>query len=503
MTKKIISFVLVFAALIGVLTVTAGAASYSKGNYTVASNSGSNVRNGAGSGYSRVGAASKGTVFYVSRVSGNWGYTSSIRCTNGTRSGWVCLDYCSYKGSGGSSSGSSRSTYNDVFASTKGSGYQLNQARGTESSSFTKGTFVYVWGYLHDYNGNLYKSYGGGKCNMTLSIYRPNGSCAHTYTYNDCDNNWIGQRLDQAGTWKIQSRISGSLSGTNTRTITVKESSQSSVCYTLTYDANGGYGAPASYRTKAKTPFYLSSSTPSRSGYTFLGWSSDRNAATASFSAGQRVQLSGNATLYAVWKRQDIEISGDLGFADLTVGDICYLTVKRYPGDTETCTWSSSNSGVVSINSSGRIAAKSSGYATITARTQDGRSKSVRIKVSSANKWQTGKFDAGYTARGYTTVALNKNSGNAYIKVYSYDAWGRRTSGQMHVTLRDYNGNWIWEGDVASGTKLRLGNNYGQYRVYIAKKKYPNTIIGRGDDWTNLGKCDSWGINAVTNCYIR
>lgn len=121
-----------------------------------------------------------------------------------------------------------RSTYNDVFASLKGSGYSLNQALSSQSTSFTQGQWVYVWGYLHDANNNLYKTYGSGKCNLTLSIYRPNGSCAHTYTYNDCDNNWIGTRLDQAGTWKIQSKISGALTGTNTRTITVKETKTAS-----------------------------------------------------------------------------------------------------------------------------------------------------------------------------------------------------------------------------------------------------------------------------------
>lgn len=115
-----------------------------------------------------------------------------------------------------------RNTYNDVFASTKGSGYSLNQAKASASSTFTKGQFVYVWGYLHDADYNLYKDYGSGNCNLTISIYKPDGSCAHTYTYNNSDNNWIGQKLDKAGTWKIQSRVSGSLSGTNTQTITVK-----------------------------------------------------------------------------------------------------------------------------------------------------------------------------------------------------------------------------------------------------------------------------------------
>lgn len=70
------------------------AASYSTGTYTVNTASGVNVRKGAGTGYAKVGAATNGTTFKVTQISGSWGYTSSISCTNGTKSGWVCLDYC-------------------------------------------------------------------------------------------------------------------------------------------------------------------------------------------------------------------------------------------------------------------------------------------------------------------------------------------------------------------------------------------------------------------------
>lgn len=76
-----------------VQTIEAEAASYTTGTYRVNTSSGSNVRKGAGTGYSRVGAATNGTEFKVTKVSGSWGYTPSIKCTNGTRSGWVCLTY--------------------------------------------------------------------------------------------------------------------------------------------------------------------------------------------------------------------------------------------------------------------------------------------------------------------------------------------------------------------------------------------------------------------------
>ncbi|MGN1418323.1 MAG: InlB B-repeat-containing protein, partial [Acutalibacteraceae bacterium] len=380
---KTMSIVLVLVTLFSFCTVSASAA-YSTGNYVIAASNGSNVRSGAGTGYSIVGAASKGVTFNVTKISGSWGYTSSIKCTNGTKSGWVCLDYCTYKGS---SSNSSRATYNDVFASTRGSGYSLSQARAYEATTFTQGTFIYVWAFVHDINNNLYKSYSSGTCNMTLSIYRPNGSCAFSHTYNNSDNNWIGQKLDEAGTWKIQSKITGSLSGTNTRAITVKSSSSSSsTYYTLTYNANGGSNAPSPQRVKANTGFYLSSSKPTRSGYTFLGWSTNKNATSASYAPGAGVKMNSNVTLYAVWKYNNVKptsISLNCTSYTMNVGNGKQLYATVYPSNAsdKTVYWSSSDSRIASVSGSGRISAKAPGVATITAKTSNGKTSTCTVTV--------------------------------------------------------------------------------------------------------------------------
>lgn len=502
--KSIISIVLVVITVFGTFVITASAASYSTGNYVIAASNGSNVRSGAGTGYSRVGAASKGVTFYVSRVNGSWGYTSSIKCTNGTKSGWVCLDYCTYKGS---SNNSSRATYNDVFASLKGSGYSLSQARNTEATSFKKGDFVYVWGWLHDINGNLYKSYGSGTCNMTLSIYRPNGSCAFTYTYKNCDTNWIGQKLDQEGTWKIQSKITGSLVGTNTRSITVKNSSST------IYPSSVGINYTSCTMNVGNTKQLYATVYPTNATNKAVYWSSSNSQIVSVSSSGKlTAKAPGVATITAKTSNgktrtcqvtvRGVEITGSVLFNYPTVGDVYYLSAKAYPSNTTKFTWSTSNSKIVSVSSSGKMTAKASGTATITVKTSDGRSGSIRITVGSANKWKTGNFDSGYTAKGYTTVTLNKNVGNAKIKIYTYDGMGLKSSGQVHVTLRDWKGNWICEFDAKSGDTLNLGNNYGEYRVYIAKKKYPNTVTGNSDNWINMGKCQSWAIECTKNCYI-
>lgn len=67
---------------------------FAKGAYIVNTSDGVNVRDGAGTGYRRVGASVYGTTFKVLETNGNWGYTNSIKTTSGLKSGWVCLTYC-------------------------------------------------------------------------------------------------------------------------------------------------------------------------------------------------------------------------------------------------------------------------------------------------------------------------------------------------------------------------------------------------------------------------
>ncbi|MCD7827841.1 MAG: SH3 domain-containing protein [Clostridiales bacterium] len=184
----------------------------------------------------------KGDTVYLLATNGSW--YQILYPTSGSvwRIAWCKqTDYNKYCGS------STKTTYNDVFASSKGKGYSHTQALASEKTSFTKGDYIYVWGMLHDGSKNLYETYSSGKCNMTLSVYKPDGSCKFTYTYSNCCCNWIGVSLDVAGTWKIQSKVTGALTGTNTRTITV---------------TNGSSGSSSSTSTKTYTGYVNTSSAP-------------------------------------------------------------------------------------------------------------------------------------------------------------------------------------------------------------------------------------------------
>lgn len=72
--------------------------------------------------------------------------------------------------------------------------------------------------------------------------------------------------------------------------------------YKVTYNANGGSGAPGEQTKTYGVPLTLSSTEPTRTNYTFLGWSTSATATAATWQPGDSFTKNDSATLYAVWK---------------------------------------------------------------------------------------------------------------------------------------------------------------------------------------------------------
>ena len=72
--------------------------------------------------------------------------------------------------------------------------------------------------------------------------------------------------------------------------------------YKITYNANGGSGAPSAQTKTYGTNLTLSTTKPTRTGYTFLGWSTSSTATTATYAAGGTYTTNAAVTLYAVWE---------------------------------------------------------------------------------------------------------------------------------------------------------------------------------------------------------
>ncbi len=77
----------------------------------------------------------------------------------------------------------------------------------------------------------------------------------------------------------------------------------------VTYNANGGSNAPTSQEKQEGIDLTLSNKMPTRTGYTFLGWSSDSKATEPTYEAGGTYTEDADITLYAVWKKK-VVVSG-------------------------------------------------------------------------------------------------------------------------------------------------------------------------------------------------
>ena len=73
--------------------------------------------------------------------------------------------------------------------------------------------------------------------------------------------------------------------------------------YTISYNANGGSGAPGSQTKTHGIKMLISRVEPTRSGYTFLGWSTSSSATSASYQPGEWYYANANRTFYAVWQK--------------------------------------------------------------------------------------------------------------------------------------------------------------------------------------------------------
>ena len=123
-------------------------------------------------------------------------------------------------------------------------------------------------------------------------------------------NGWNTKANGTGTSYANQARYEASPDILNEQTVTLY-AQWKPVGYTLTYDANGGSNAPAAQTCNLSTisKCYVTSSAPTRSGYEFLGWADSSSATAKQYSAGNEVNITGNKTLYAVWRTRDETIT--------------------------------------------------------------------------------------------------------------------------------------------------------------------------------------------------
>lgn len=161
--------------------------------------------------------------------------------------------------------------------------------------------------------------YSGAQTNYGMTA--TSGGVTHTISAFDGT-----KRSSGSGSFTGTYSISGNGSATKTVTVTFKnfntdngDNASKSVTfnvtvpawtsYTVSYNANGGSGAPSSQTKWKDQTLKLSATTPTRTGYSFLGWSTSSSATSATYAAGANYTANSAATLYAVWKANTYTVS--------------------------------------------------------------------------------------------------------------------------------------------------------------------------------------------------
>ena len=115
-----------------------------------------------------------------------------------------------------------------------------------------------------------------------------------TYTYSYA-------RGTSASTKTCAAKLTGIEWATGTMTVSKSYTIPALASYKITYNANGGSGAPGQQTKYYGKNLTLSSTKPSRTGYTFQGWATSSTGGVA-YASGATYSNNSAVTLYAVWK---------------------------------------------------------------------------------------------------------------------------------------------------------------------------------------------------------
>lgn len=155
-------------------------------------------------------------------------------------------------------------------------------------------------------------NYGGAPYSMSCDGQNTSGSA--TFAVGSGGGNWIWTNIGGTKTFRITMPTSGQPknigfsatinTGINPSTISASGSYALSAItweHTVSYNANGGTGAPGSQKKIYGSNLILSSARPTRDGYVFMGWATS-SAGEVSYMPGSTYGTDVDITLYAVWQ---------------------------------------------------------------------------------------------------------------------------------------------------------------------------------------------------------
>lgn len=155
-------------------------------------------------------------------------------------------------------------------------------------------------------------NYGGASYSMSCDGQNTSGST--TFAVGSGGGNWIWTNIGGTKTFRITMPASGQPktigfsatinTGISPPTISASGSYALSAItweHAVSYNANGGTGAPESQKKIYGSSLTLSYTRPTRDGYVFMGWATS-SAGEVAYMPGSTYGADADITLYAVWK---------------------------------------------------------------------------------------------------------------------------------------------------------------------------------------------------------
>lgn len=181
--------------------------------------------------------------------------------------------------------------------------YAENNQRKSAALCDYAATYDFYYGQATVPNITITFNANGGTCSTANKVIASGSAVGALPTATRSGYTFDGWYTSASG----GSKVSASTTFSSNTTVYAHWSANS---YTVSYNANGGSGAPSSQTATVGNYIDLSWEIPTRFGYSFQGWATDSSASSVVYWPGDVYTDDTSITLYAVWREAEV-LSGD------------------------------------------------------------------------------------------------------------------------------------------------------------------------------------------------